>query len=53
LEGSSEHGDEPSGFINCWDVLEWLHNWQLLKKGSATSVSKYYFDIEFGNMSIF
>jgi hypothetical protein len=21
--------------IICWEVLEWLHNWQLLKKGSA------------------
>jgi hypothetical protein len=19
----------------CWEVLEWLHNWQLLRKGSA------------------
>jgi hypothetical protein len=21
--------------IKCWEVLEWLHNWRLLKKGSA------------------
>jgi hypothetical protein len=21
--------------IKCWEVLEWLHNWQLLKKDSA------------------
>jgi hypothetical protein len=27
--------DEPSGSIKCWEVLEWLHNWQLLKKCSA------------------
>jgi hypothetical protein len=20
------------GFIKCWEVLEWLHNWRLLKK---------------------
>jgi hypothetical protein len=33
VEGSCEHGDEPSGSINCWEVLEWLDNWQLLKKG--------------------
>jgi hypothetical protein len=25
----------PSGSIKCWQVLEWLHNWQLLKNGSA------------------
>jgi hypothetical protein len=23
--------------IKCWEVLEWLHNWRLLKKGSAVS----------------
>jgi hypothetical protein len=33
--GSCEHDNEPSGSINYWDILEWLHNWQLLKKGSA------------------
>jgi hypothetical protein len=26
---------EPSGSIKAWEVLEWLHNWRLLKKGSA------------------
>jgi hypothetical protein len=35
MKGSCEHGNEPSGSIKCWEVLEWLHNWQLLKKGSA------------------
>jgi hypothetical protein len=35
VEGSCEHGNEPSGSIKCWEVLEWLHNWQLLKEGSA------------------
>jgi hypothetical protein len=24
-----------SGFMKCWEVLEWLHNWRFLKKGSA------------------
>jgi hypothetical protein len=33
-EGSCEHGIETSGFLKCWEVLEWLHNWWLLKKGS-------------------
>jgi hypothetical protein len=28
-------GNESSGSIKCWEVLEWLHNWQLLKNGSA------------------
>jgi hypothetical protein len=27
--------------IKCWAVLEWLHNWRLLKKGSAPYVNKY------------
>jgi hypothetical protein len=30
-----ERGNEPSGSIKRWEVLEWLHNWQLLKIGSA------------------
>jgi hypothetical protein len=33
VEGSCEHGNEPSGSIKCWEVLERLYNWQLLKKG--------------------
>jgi hypothetical protein len=35
VEGSCEHGDEPSGSIKCWEVPEWLHTWRLLKKGST------------------
>jgi hypothetical protein len=26
---------EPSCSIKCWEFLEQLHNWRLLKKGSA------------------
>jgi hypothetical protein len=25
MEGSCEHGNEPSGSIKCWELLEWLH----------------------------
>jgi hypothetical protein len=32
---SCEHGNELSSSIKCWEVLEWLHNWRLLKKVSA------------------
>jgi hypothetical protein len=35
VEGSCEHGNEPSGSIKCWEVLEQMHNWRLLKKDSA------------------
>jgi hypothetical protein len=35
VEGSCEHGIEPSGSIKCWEVLDGLHNWRLFKKGSA------------------
>jgi hypothetical protein len=28
------------GFHKCWEVLEWLHNWRLLKKSSAPKISK-------------
>jgi hypothetical protein len=34
-EGLCERVDEPPCSIKCWEVLEWLHNWQILKKGSA------------------
>jgi hypothetical protein len=36
VEGSYEHGNEPSGSLKCWEVLEQLRNWQLVKKGSAS-----------------
>jgi hypothetical protein len=35
VEGSCEHGNEPLGSINCSEVLEYLHDWQLLKKDPA------------------
>jgi hypothetical protein len=35
VKGSCEHGIEPSGFIKCWEVIDYQHNWQFLKKGSA------------------
>jgi hypothetical protein len=40
VEGCCEHCKEPSGSIKCWGILEWLHNWQLLRKGSAPWVTK-------------
>jgi hypothetical protein len=41
VESSCEHGNEPSGSVKYWEVLEWLHNWQFLKKGSTLQVGKY------------
>jgi hypothetical protein len=35
MEGCCEHGNESSGSIKCWEALEELHNWELLKTGSA------------------
>jgi hypothetical protein len=35
VEGLCDRDDEPPGSIKCWKVLEQLHNWLLLKKGSA------------------
>jgi hypothetical protein len=48
VEGSCEHGNEPSGSIKCWEVLEWLHNLQLLKKGSAPLVSERFYSEQSG-----
>jgi hypothetical protein len=46
MEGSCEHDNEPPGSIKCWEVLEWLHNWQRLKKGSAIWVSEWQWGVE-------
>jgi hypothetical protein len=40
MEGSYEHGNEPSDSIICLEVLESLHNWRHLKKGSAPCLSE-------------
>jgi hypothetical protein len=45
VEGSCEHGNEPSGSIKVWEIPELLHNWWLLKKGSATCVSDLFINI--------
>jgi hypothetical protein len=39
VNGSCEHGNELSGSIKVWEVLEELHSWRLLEKGSAPRVS--------------
>jgi hypothetical protein len=36
MEGSLEDGNECLDAIKYWDIFEWLHNWQLLEKGSAS-----------------
>jgi hypothetical protein len=35
VESSCEHGDEPSGYIKCWETIEQLHNCWPLKLHSA------------------
>jgi hypothetical protein len=35
VEGSREHGNEPSDSIKYWEVPELLHNWRFVEKGSA------------------
>jgi hypothetical protein len=46
-----EYDDEPSGSIKCWEVLEWLHNWQLkvLELFNIISISelKGYYGVHF------
>jgi hypothetical protein len=27
--------DRERGSVKCWEVLQWLHNWLSLKKGSV------------------
>jgi hypothetical protein len=35
VEGFCEDGNKFCVFIKCWEVIEWLHNLQILRKGSA------------------
>jgi hypothetical protein len=44
VEGSCEHGNKTAGYIKCWEVLQSLHNWRLLKKGSVPWVSEWLSD---------
>jgi hypothetical protein len=41
LAQDREHGNKPSGSIKRWEVLEWLNNWQLRKKGSGPGSQLY------------
>jgi hypothetical protein len=43
VEGPCGHGNEPSGFIKCWKILEWLRNWQLLKYTAPWSYIPFQF----------
>jgi hypothetical protein len=27
IESACELGNEPSGFIKCWETTDWLHSW--------------------------
>jgi hypothetical protein len=38
VEGSCEHGNEPSGSVKCWEFLEWLHNCAA-SQGALSSMS--------------
>jgi hypothetical protein len=40
LEGTGEHGNEPSGFIKGREFLDYLSDYQLLKKDSIIDFSK-------------
>jgi hypothetical protein len=40
MEGSCEHGDEPSGTLKCWEVAAQL----AASQAGLSSVSKYSFD---------
>jgi hypothetical protein len=32
VEGSCDNGNELSGSVKCWEILEYLSDWWLLKK---------------------
>jgi hypothetical protein len=35
VEGSYDYDNKLLGSVKCWEILEQLHNWRLLEKGSA------------------
>jgi hypothetical protein len=35
VQDSCEHGNELSGSVECWEILEWLSDWRLLEKCAA------------------
>jgi hypothetical protein len=35
VEDSSEHGNEPSGSVKFWEILEFMSDCRLLRNGSA------------------
>jgi hypothetical protein len=37
VDGSCEHGSEPSGSIKCWEILEWLSDCWFLKDSAPWS----------------
>jgi hypothetical protein len=39
VEGSCEHGNEPSGTIKYCEFLMWLSDLRLLKRGSTHGIS--------------
>jgi hypothetical protein len=44
MEGSCEYGNEPSGSINCWEVLEWLTTGGFTKTTSSMKLRSLYGD---------
>jgi hypothetical protein len=39
MDGSYEHGNEPSGSIKYWDILGKLLKWRLLRKAEMHGVT--------------
>jgi hypothetical protein len=37
VEGCCEHGNEPSGSVKCWEILEQMNNCQLLNDSAPSS----------------
>jgi tRNA(Ser,Leu) C12 N-acetylase TAN1 len=50
VEGSCEHGSEPSSFIKCCDILQYLSDYLLLKKDLAPW--NWLFNVEVSEKSV-
>jgi hypothetical protein len=38
VEGPCEHVNEPSGFIKCWEILEWVLQLAASQEGLSSMV---------------
>jgi hypothetical protein len=53
VEGSCGHGNAPSGSVKCWEILEQLSDWPILKKCPAPWITEHVgIEVTLGKFSV-